>query len=179
MAKRTIRTRVKGVTRIDDPGKHGVGWYARVTFQGTTSSKYFADGAHGGTDGAFRKAQAWRNATEKELGKPRTDRLVPATSARSRTGIPGVYRTANSWVVAWTPRRGETRREFVSITKYGEEDAFRRAIDLRRRRERTMYGRAITPADQVRPSPRALSRRKSASASSRSTVFQPQRRRGR
>src|SRR5207247_10876109 len=99
MARKKL-PKVKGVTRIDEPGGHGVGWYARVTFRGKTSSKYFADGAHGGSDTAFRKARAWRNAKEKELGKPRTDRLVPATTARSRTGIPGVYRTTNSRVVA-------------------------------------------------------------------------------
>src|SRR5258706_8007871 len=115
MTRRVFRTVVKGVTRIDEPHGHGVGWYARVTFRGETSSKYFADGAHGGTDAAFAKALAWRNAREKQVGKPRTDRMLPATSSRSRTGIPGVYRTKNSWVVAWCPREGETRREFISI----------------------------------------------------------------
>jgi AP2 domain. len=164
---REFRTVAKGITRIDDPGRHGVGWYARVTFRGKTSSKYFADSTHGGTEAAFGKALAWRNAREKELGKPRTDRLVPATSSRSRTGIPGVYRTKNSYVVAWSPKPGELRREFVSITRYGPEEAFRRAVELRRRRERALYGRPISSLEQVRPSFRARSRKTTAAVKRR------------
>jgi hypothetical protein len=144
-----VRKRVKGVTRIDDPGRHGVGWYARVTFQGKTSSKYFADGAHGGTQAAFRKALSWRNAEEKRLGKPRTDRLFPATSSRSRTGVPGVYQAKQSYVVAWSPAPGEIRREFVSIRRYGSKEALRRAVELRRRRERSLYGRAVSTVKQA------------------------------
>ena len=71
---RRQKLQAKGVTRIDDPGRHGVGWYARVVYRGKTFSKYFADMSHGGTESAFRKALAWRNATEKLVGKPRTDR---------------------------------------------------------------------------------------------------------
>ena len=132
---------IKGVTRIDDPGGHGVGWSARVVFQGKTHSKYFADGAHGGTRAAMRKAIAWRDAQEKKVGKPRTDRVFPSTSTRSRTGVQGVYQSKTSYVVAWSPAPGELRREFISIKRYGRKEALRRAIQLRRRREREVYGR--------------------------------------
>jgi hypothetical protein len=132
--------KVKGLSRIDDPGGHGVGWYARVRFRGKTHSKYFADGAHKGTRAAFAKALAWRNEKEREIGKPRTDRVVPARSGKNA----GVYRSKQSYVVAWSPSPGEVRREFVSINKYGVRDALRRAIELRRRRERQVYGRAFS-----------------------------------
>ena len=138
------RRKVKGVTRIDDPGRHGVGWYARVVFRGKTFSKYFADGSHGGTEGAFQKALAWRNAQEKKVGKPRTDRLLPTASTRSRTGVSGVYQSKRSYVVAWSPSPGTIFREFVSISRYGQKEALRRAIELRRRRERAVYGRAVS-----------------------------------
>jgi hypothetical protein len=144
MKKRKRLPSAKGVTRIDDPGRHGVGWYARVVFRGKTHSKYFADGAHRGTAAAFQKALAWRNAKEKELGKPRTDRLLPSTSTRSRTGVSGVYQSKQSFVVAWSPATGKIRREFVSIRKYGRREALRRAIELRRRRERSVYGKAVS-----------------------------------
>ncbi len=144
--------RVKGVTRIDDPGRHGVGFYARVTFNGKTHSKYFADAAHGGTEKAFGKALKWRNDKEKELGKPRTDRVVQASGGRSRTGISGVYKSRNSYVVAWTPRPGELRREFVNINEFGQKEALRRAIELRIRREKSVYGRVLAskPASRKR-----------------------------
>ncbi len=144
MKKPTRRLKAKGVTRIDDPGRHGVGWYARVVFRGKTTSKYFADGAHQGKESAFQKALAWRNAEEKRVGKPRSDRLVPTTSTRSPTGVAGVYQSKQSFVVAWSPRRGEIFREFVSIQRFGRKEALRRAIELRRRRERQLYGRSIS-----------------------------------
>jgi len=139
-----MRRRAKGITRIDDPGRHGVGWYARVVFRGKTASRYFADGAHGGTGAAFEKALRWRNSTEKEVGKPRTDRLFAAASSRSPSGVQGVYRSKNSYVVAWSPAKGKMRREFVSIRRYGAREALRRAVELRRRHERAVYGRAVS-----------------------------------
>lgn len=141
---RRQKLHAKGVTRIDDPGRHGVGWYARVVYRGKTFSKYFADMAHGGTQSAFGKAVAWRNATEKLVGKPRTDRTFTARGGRSRTRVPGVYQSKKSFVVAWSPAPGELRREFVSIRKFGRQEALRRAIELRRKREREQYGRAVT-----------------------------------
>ncbi|HEV8657667.1 MAG TPA: hypothetical protein VGS96_03480 [Thermoanaerobaculia bacterium] len=143
MAKRKL-PKAKGVTRIDDPGGHGVGWYARVTFRRKTQSKYFADGAHKGTLEAFAKAVAWRNKKEKELGKPRTDRIFSANRPKGSTGVPGVYLSKRSYVVAWSPSPGELRREFVSIRQYGRQEALRRAVELRRRRERTIFGRAVS-----------------------------------
>ena len=100
MKKKRQRTpTAKGVTRIDDPGRHGVGWYTRVTYGGKTHSKYFADMAHGGTKAAFLKALGWRNAKEKELGKPRTDRTFAKAGHRSPTGVHGVYQQKKSFVV--------------------------------------------------------------------------------
>lgn len=143
-AKSKSRTvRHKGISRIDQPGRHGVGWYARVADRGKTYSKYFADGAHGGRDAALRKALRWRNSKEKEVGKPRTDRVVASVSSRNRSGIPGVFRMRSQYVVAWSPEPGELRRELVSIAKFGLKGARERAIRLRRQRERAVYGKEI------------------------------------
>ena len=141
--------KVKGVSRIDDPGRHGVGWYARVRFRGKTYSKYFADASHKGTRAAYAKAIAWRNEKERELGKPRTDRIVPGGRTGSAKSI-GVYRSKQSYVVAWSPAPGKVRREFVSIAKYGQREALRRAIELRRKHERAVYGESISIAKPKR-----------------------------
>ena len=140
--------RVKGITRIDDPGRHGVGWYARVRYRGVTHSKYFADMSHQGTQAAFDKAVKWRNAKEKELGKPRTDRIV---NANPKGRVPGVYQLKQSFVVAWSPAPGERRRAFVSIRKYGREEAYRRAVALRQKHEKAAYGRAVSTAPKRSP----------------------------
>src|SRR6266849_5109972 len=150
MKKRRKVPKAKGVTRIDDPGGHGVGWYARVVFGGKTLSKYFADGAHGGTRAAFGKAVAWRDAQEKKVGKPRTDRLFAAPGQRSPTGVHGVYQAKRSFVVAWSPAPGEVRREFVSIARYGREGALRRAVQIRRSRELAVYGRSVSALPRKR-----------------------------
>jgi len=139
-----VQLKAKGVTRIDDPGRHGVGWYARVTFMGQTFSKYFADLAHGGKRAAFEKALKWRDETEKSVGKPRTDRMFAMPGVRSQTGIQGVYEQNGKYVAAWTPKPGQTRRKFFSINKYGREEALRRAIAFRRQRERELYGKAVS-----------------------------------
>src|SRR5581483_2950429 len=157
-----MRMRAKGISRIDDPGRHGVGWYARVVFGGVTHSKYFADVPHGGTRAAFQKALAWRNAKEKEVGKPRTDRTVARAGRRSLTGIQGVYEQNGKYVAAWTPRPGDTRRKFFSINKYGEEEALRKAINFRRQREREAYGRAIAAPADAAPRRRASASAKTA-----------------
>jgi hypothetical protein len=158
--------KVKGISRIDDPGRHGVGWYARVKFRGKTHSKYFSDGAHKGTRAAFAKALAWRDKKERELGKPRTDRIVPA-GQRGPTRFRGVYRSKSSYVVAWSPSPGEFRREFISIARYGAREALRRAVELRRRRERAVYGKAISPESHGRR-PRRNSKARASSPRARS-----------
>jgi hypothetical protein len=149
MAKRKREKKYKGISRIDQPGRHGVGWYARVRFEGTTHTKYFADGAHGGTEAALRKALRWRNSKEREVGKPRTDRVIAGRSSRNRSGVPGVFRMRSQYVVAWSPSPGELVRDLVSISKYGKQGALKRAIALRRKRERAMYG-AVLPTRKSR-----------------------------
>lgn len=165
--------REKGVTRIDDPGRHGVGWYARVVFMGQTFSKYFADLAHGGTRKAFDKAVKWRNDTEAAVGKPRTDRLFAMPGVRSQTGIQGVYEQNGKYVAAWTPKPGQTRRKFFSINKYGEQEALRKAINFRRQREREVYGRAVANASVATSHPRAKGSAKRARPSQRRRAQRP------
>jgi hypothetical protein len=151
---------LKGISRIDQPGGHGVGWYARVRHAGTTHSKYFSDGAHGGTETAKRKAVRWRNAKEREVGKPRTNRFVPAVTSRNQSGVSGVYQERSSFVVATSPRPGQIRREFVSIAEHGLREAFRQAVALRRQREEEIYGEAVTPADvRLRRARKAIARK--------------------
>ncbi len=154
----------RGISRIES-ATSGVGWYGRVTFQGKTHSKYFADGIHGGKDQALRKAVRWRNAKEKEVGKLPGVRTVPSIPASSRTGVKGVYRSKNSYVVAWSPKKGKLVREFISINEFGDQEALERAIKLRRKREKEAYGRTITPAGvkgRTVPAPKKAARKKPA-----------------
>lgn len=148
----------KNISRIDQPLRNTHGWYVRVSFNGARRVKFFSDASHGGREEALKQAVVFRNDSEKELGKPRTDRLVIARNPRNRSGITGVQRktkvvktekgerlTRNVYEVTWNPEPGRLARTWVSIDEYGEEAAFRRACAIRREKEREMYGTVVGP----------------------------------
>jgi hypothetical protein len=119
--------------------------------------KFFSDAAHGGKDQALERAVEYRNKAEKELGKPRTDRLVIARNPRNTSGVMGVQRKTkvvvaedgeervvkNVYEVTWNPEPGRLCRTWVSIDEYGEEAAFRKACAIRREKEREMFGSVV------------------------------------
>lgn len=148
----------KNISRIDQPQRNTHGWYVRVSFNGARRVKFFSDASHGGREEALKQAVVFRNDSEKQLGKPRTDRLVIARNPRNRSGITGVQRktkvvkteagerlTRNVYEVTWNPEPGRLARTWVSIDEYGEEAAFRRACAIRREKEREMYGTVVGP----------------------------------
>lgn len=148
----------KGISRIDQAERRTHGWYVRVHFNGERRAKFFSDAAHGGRAKALEAAIRYRNETEKELGKPRTERLVIARNPRNRSGITGVQRKTkvvrdekgerlvrNVYEITWNPEPGRLARTWVSIDEYGEEAAFRKACAIRRQKEREMYGSVVTP----------------------------------
>lgn len=148
----SLERRYKSISRIDQPRKHTHGWYVRVIFRDQRVAKFFSDRICGGKEAALAEAIAFRNATERRLKKPRTDRPVFGRSRRPGTGIVGVRRVIKRsqgrdgqrreravYEVTWSPAPGLVRRTSVSISRYGERGALRRALMLRRTKEREMY----------------------------------------
>ena len=146
----------KGICRIDQPERKTHGWYVRVRFNGEQRSKFFSDEINGGREEALEEAVRYRNRTEQELGKPRTDRLVIANNPRNRSGFMGVQRKTkiiktetgerlrkNVYEVTWNPEPGKLCRTWVSIDEYGEEAALRKACAIRREKEREMFGSEV------------------------------------
>lgn len=146
----------KGISRIDQEKRKTHGWYVRVRFNGISRSKFFSDETHGGREQALKQAVEHRNRTERELGKPRTERLVIARNPRNRSGITGVQRKTkvvktetgerlvrNVYEVTWNPEPGRLCRTWVSIDEYGEEAALRKACAIRREKEREMFGSEV------------------------------------
>ena len=143
----------KSISRIDQPEKHTHGWYVRVRYNGNEVSRFFNDKLFGGKTKALDKAVNFRDRTERELGKPRTDRFVVGRGSRRKTQIVGVRqvmkttRTADGTVretpvfeVTWSPEPNVIGRTSVSINKYGKREAFRRAVAIREEKEREFYG---------------------------------------
>jgi hypothetical protein len=146
----------KGISRIDQPERNTHGWYVRVHFNNTKRVKFFSDKTHGGKEEALEQAVLYRNQAEKELGKPRTNRLVIARNPRNRSGITGIQRKTkkirteagervirNVYEITWSPEPGRMKRAWVSIDEYGEEAAFRKACAIRREKEKEMYGAVV------------------------------------
>ena len=138
----------KGVSRVDSLKRKSHGWLVRVRFKGENRSRFLSDSVHGGQENALREAVRARDELEREMGKPRTDRTIIAQAPQSATGVPGVKRTdkqgADVYEVTWCPRPNVVSRTSVSVAKYGEEEAFRRACRIRQSKERAIYGAAIS-----------------------------------
>lgn len=146
----------KGISRIDCPQRKTVGWYVRVRLKNVTKSKFISDSQHGGREEALAKAIEWRNRLEEELGKPRTDWVVVGENPRNKSGVVGVRRVVKKYPrkdgtiyineiyqVTWHAGREMRGQTSVSIRKYGEAGAFRRACAIRRQKEQEMYGEVV------------------------------------
>jgi hypothetical protein len=140
----------KGISRIDTKDTHG--WNARVYFKGKSYSKLFSDNLWDGKEIALDEAIYWRDQKEKELGKPRTDRVVVMRNPRNKTGTIGVCRklkkyykrgkcyTEDVYEVTCTPVVGEgSKKTSVSVRKWGEKEALKRAIMIRKQMEQNIY----------------------------------------
>ena len=145
----------KSVSRIDHRKRKTHGWYVRVKFNGELRSRFFSDSVCGGKRAALREAVQCRNEIEKEMGKPRTDRMVPSLIARNQTGLLGVRlgtkrsqrkgpRLSRIYEVHWAPEPGRLGRTSVSIEKYGAKEALRRALEIRQEKEREVFGAVLS-----------------------------------
>ncbi len=146
----------KSVSRIDIPKKKTHGWYVRVWFKGKMHSKFFSDKVYDSSEEALQAAVEYRDELEQQVGKPRTDRVVVTNSPRNRTGVVGVRRMfkrtgayiqpssdprySEVFEVTWQHAPNKVRNTSFSIEKYGEKEAFRRACELRKKKEREIYG---------------------------------------
>ncbi len=152
----------KGISRVKRTKRHAPGWQTRVVFRGELHQKFFPNSDYRTARDALRAAIRWRNATEKWLGKPRTERVVVGLSRRNKTGVIGIYlaykrsqrpgrggRKSKVYVITWKPEPDIVRRTSVSITKYGPKEALHRAIQIREQAELEMYGATLP-----RPKPR-------------------------
>jgi hypothetical protein len=147
----------KGISRIDNEEKHTHGWYVRVCYDRKMHSRFFSDAKHGGKEKSLKQAVKHRNELEKEIGKPRTDRNIVVSNSRNTTGIIGVQRTLKKissktdagplagavYEVTWSPEPSVLRKTAFSVERYGEEGAFQKAVALRQKVEKKIYGRVI------------------------------------
>lgn len=151
----------KNISRIDSKKKNMHGWYVRIFHKGKPHAKYFNDEKSGGREEALSDAVEYRNQLEIELGKPRTERyIIGALHPKNNTGVPGVNRRITkqkkrgkwySWEiydVTWNSEPNKVSRTTVSIQKYGEEEAFRRACAIREQKMAKVYQTTREPEQE-------------------------------
>jgi hypothetical protein len=141
---------MKGISRIDSGSTHG--WFVRAYKNGKTYSRLFSDGKWKGRDEALAAAREYREKLNARLEqvpvKPRSRRVVFRDS-RNTTGVLGVSRSAKrtprgtlseSYAVTWRPEPGMQKCTSFSINKYGDEKAFKLAVNFRLRKLREIHG---------------------------------------
>ena len=131
----------KDIARIDQESKKTHGWYVRVRFKGKVHSKFFSDKKSGGKSSSLLSAIAWRDKTEKKLGKVRTNKHM-VTVSNSGTGVVGVRlnEKLNRYEVSWVNDQGKQGKTSVSIAKHGKKKAFLRACAIRSEKENARLG---------------------------------------
>lgn len=118
------------------------GYNVRIRWQDQHRAKFFSDSKYGDRLGALTAALAWRDATEKELGKPRTERQVVGIfySSGPEAGIRRVREGHTEYYQAtWTTYVGKQRRTKYSIAKHGEKKALQLARKAREQGERERW----------------------------------------
>lgn len=129
------------ITRVGPDG--GTGWNVFLRRSGLNFRKRFSDTKYGGEDGAMAAAQAWRD-TKDRLHPAMSKQQVAASRKRPVSGQQGVYRLVIRqrrqdgslsvgcfWDAVSPSWHVPLRRRRFSVAKYGEDEAFRRAVAAR------------------------------------------------
>lgn len=137
------------------------GWYVCLIRQKVTHAKTFTFNVYGGKDAALAHAQAWRD--EKAKKHPPVLRQTEADKIRrnNKSGVVGVValKNAQGKVMGWIAQTylgpGNHVSKYFSFSRYGEDEAKRRAIAERQKQLGQMAGlRRVHPAEElVRHSP--------------------------
>lgn len=149
----TKKKTLKGISRIDSGSTHG--WFVRGYRNRKTFSKLFSDKKLGGKQKALAEAKKYLAKLEKEIKKipvkPRGRRIVTKDS-RNTTGVLGVCRISKqtpsgnlyeAYSVSWRPEPGVQKCTSFSIAKHGEEEAFRLAVAMRKKKMKEIFGSGI------------------------------------
>jgi len=132
----------RNITRIERQATGG--YLVRVTRKGKLQSKYFADTEFGKRN-ALKEARVYRDQLETKMRGFSSKQLARKERADNTSGYPGVRAaeetdprwpsspTYRYWIAQWSPTKGVRRTKRFSVEKYGEEEAFRLAVQARKR----------------------------------------------
>lgn len=143
----------KGISRIDS--KTTKGWLVRGYKNGKRYSKLFSDRKLKSLEEALRQAREFYQELSARLkampARPRAKKIV-YKDMRNSTGVIGVSRlkkfgkhgkSLEFYSVTWRPAPGVQKCTSFSIGKYGEQEAFKRAVTCRFDGLKQLHGKEI------------------------------------
>ena len=134
----------RNLSRIDRETVGG-GYLVRVMRKGKRVTQFFSDSDHGGKRGALAAAKAHRDQLESKMRGYTAKQLSQKQRSNNTSGTVGVrkvfetdYRwesepTYGYWVAQWSPKKGVRKTRRFSIEKYGDTEAYRLAVQARKR----------------------------------------------
>ena len=145
MPRKNPRRNISRIECASTSGNLNCGWEVRIMRRGKKIERYFADNAFGGKLAALRQAKICRNELEQELNPYTVRELAKRPSKRNTSGVVGVRMTYRKdvrgdyeytyyfWVAQWTDGKGRRKTRSFAIDKYGDENAFQKALSARRK----------------------------------------------
>ena len=132
----------RGIYRVNYPSHKGIRAYLK--FKDTEYQKVFS--SRGGERKALAQARRWRKEKLREIQNlPEAENPHRRMQSNNKSGITGVRRGKTAWSATWVEYGKQQHRSFA-VEKFGEEEAFRLAQEVRRDAEKRIYGRIIQEA---------------------------------
>ena len=135
------------ITRVDVATENGKsethGWEVRVHRRGESVEKFFSDSVHGGRRKALVASRVFRDETVDVLKPYSRLEIAQQVSVRNTSGAVGVHYTKHpyrkrgriyeceAWVATWSPAPNVERNKKFSVKKYGDVEAYNRAVQFR------------------------------------------------
>ena len=145
------------ISRLDLASVGTYGWQVRLQRRGVRYQRFFGDSRWGGKRAALSRARQYRDrvlariddALAGENDAPPRVRSHSST-ADNRSGMVGVTRVRSlasngsyyeSWQATWSPQPGQRKCVRFSVRRYGDDEAFSLACEVRREAIGALLGR--------------------------------------
>lgn len=133
-----------GIRRVDSDGSRTHAWVVTIARRRRKFVKCFTDGVYGGKRKALAAAIAYRDQIISRNPPMTLKEFCSVMKRNNRSGVSGVCRYASGdprrdgklrwyWIARWSPEPGKTKQIKFSVNKYGEKDAFQRAVHARKK----------------------------------------------
>ena len=145
MARKNPRRNLSRIERIGNSGALIGGWLLRIQRRGSKVEEFFSDTRYEGKRRALAAAKQRRDELERVWPHYSVAELAKHPSTRNKSGVVGVRLLQQKdtrgefeyyywyWVAQWIDGHGRRRTKSFSIHRHGDEEAFNRACEARRK----------------------------------------------